>query len=166
MLDWDMILGEGDHKAVLTEMYAKEPLELLSERLGVAKLSLRAKIVKEGIPMRPQGGVDPVTKLGKSRLDALDKEVFKQLTPQEIAKQFDMHPSAVYKYAHKHGIEYRRTRESIPRQGDNVQADEVQGDSSVGERDVEAGQRQEGPVRKEDVFETIDKPQRLCGEDD
>lgn len=156
MLDWDMILGKDDHKAVLEKLYKEEALELLSERLGVAKLSLRAKIIKEGIPMRPQG--TPKAKLGKSRLDALDRDVFKTLTPQEIAKQFDMHPTAVYKYIRKHKLEYRRTREAIPRQGDNVQAPAVQSSSDVGERDVDASstRREEyGDVQETDVSETV-----------
>ena len=153
MLDWDMILETDDHKTILLEMYTREPLEELSERLGVAKLSLRAKLLKENIQLRPRGGVNPVTKVGKSRLDSLDPAIFMKLTPQEIARQWDMHPSAVYKYIRRHKLEYRRTREAIPRQSDNVQADEVSGSGDVGEREVGMGRDQQGEVFQGDVVE-------------
>ncbi len=155
MLDWGMILETNDHKTALEEMYAKEPLEELSIRLGVAKLSLRAKIIQEGIPMRPQGGVNPLTKRGKSRLDCLDPDIFERLTPQEIAKQFDMHPSAVYKHIRRNNLKYRRQRESIPRQGDLLQATEVQGSSDVGEGVVEDDTPGDGTVREVDVVRPV-----------
>lgn len=150
MIHWDMIL-EGEHKEALLLLYGETPLEELSERLGVSKIALRAKILKEGIPLRPKGGVNPMTRLGKSRLDCLDPAMFKQLTPREIAKRFDMCIPAVYKYIHKHKLEFRRARESVSRQGDNIQADELQSSGDVGDREVANGTSRNDEVHKDDI---------------
>ena len=167
MLDWDMIL-DGVHEEVLRRLYAEEPLEELSERLGVSKLALRAKIMKEGIQLRPRGGVDPMTRLGKSRLDCLDPEMFKKLTPREISKQFDMCPSAVHKYIRKHKLEFKGTRENISRQSNPVQTAGVQSTGGVDQGDVEAGQGQDDEVHKGDVTTSVaaGEPHRVHREGD
>lgn len=55
-LDWDMILGKGDHKKTLTAMYEDAgTIENLSFRLGVSEGAIKVKFRRVGVDTRPMG---------------------------------------------------------------------------------------------------------------
>jgi hypothetical protein len=134
VIDWDHILGEGAHKATLEKMYADKTLEGMSIHLGIAVNTLRAKMQKEGITFKPRGGLDPKTKMAKSRLDSLPREKFKELSVRDIALMFDMYPSAVYKYMKRKGIELA----SVPRNDNQDEEAGVSSEDNVGGGELEA----------------------------
>lgn len=133
MIDWTDILGE-EHKEKLTELYKTRGVEELAAYLGVAKNTLRMKMLAEGITMKPRGVRDPATRAGKSRLDSLDPKVFARLSVAAIAKMFDIDPAGVYKFAKRRGIPVgRKASEILSREDNKVQADEVPSNSAVDE---------------------------------
>lgn len=103
MIDWTDILEVQDHKTELGKLYERMTIEELSEYLGVSRNALRAKMMAEGIPFKPKGGVSEQHQ-GKSRLDSVPKDLFQTIPPRLIAKQFGMDISAVYKYMRRRGI--------------------------------------------------------------
>lgn len=126
MIDWTDILGEGHHKEKLTKLYETRSVDDLAVHLGVAKNTLRMKMITEDIVMKSRGVRDPATRAGKSRLDSLDPKVFGRLSVAAIAKMFDIDPAAIYKFAKRRGILVgRKASEILSREDNKVQPTEV-----------------------------------------
>ncbi len=125
MIDWNDILGEN-HKEKLVELYKTRSVEELAEHLGVAKNTLRMKMIIEEVVMKPRGVRDSVTRTGKSKLDSLDPKAFARLSVATIAKMFDLDPAAVYKFARRRRIPIgRKASEILSREDNKVQGHEL-----------------------------------------
>lgn len=55
MIDWNMILEEGNHREKLEDLYDGRSMEVLSEYLGVSEGALGRKFRKEGVLSRSTG---------------------------------------------------------------------------------------------------------------
>ncbi len=118
-IDWDMVTqGYNDNfrtpetkltvKAMLEELYKKtRSMWRMEPILGVNQMTIRAEMIRQGIPMQPRGHLRP-TKL--DRFKQLTDQELKNLTNKEIADKIGCRSSASiqhYKYLKKCGYDYR-----------------------------------------------------------
>jgi DeoR/GlpR family transcriptional regulator of sugar metabolism len=108
MINWDhlaQVRGYQDDRDLLESLYTKDKLSmsLMSQLLGVSKVSIRLKLKDLDIPIRPRGGANR-TGSSKSRLDEVPESDWESLSLGQLSSKYKMHPSSIRKYAFKKKI--------------------------------------------------------------